>query len=227
MKKLLLTVAITFAALSSLRADTAYLLIQGAFGAGGTIATYKWKLLYESGALGGDIYGQSLFDNVFGLASVVSAGTGPSGSSLLSAGNSTQGATYYEYSWGRMLDSITLGGVTLAPSGNNGWNYYLAGGGGFITYPAGQWTYASDGLGTRTLSDGSFDGWVFGDLGTYDPEIDGFTGTQTIVQTFAPGDNNPNVGNFSTATVINTVPEPGSAGLLLLGAAGFCARRRR
>ena len=93
-------------------------------------------------------------------------------------------------------------------------NYYLAGGGGLHSYPnSGAWSYSDDGSTTRTLANGSYDAWVFGN--TFPP--------------VAINGNLPTVPKFSGATVVNVVPEPTSVALLLLGAGGLLAfsKRRR
>lgn len=219
MKKiLLLLAALLLAAGSVSRADTSYLTIQGPFGDGGAIETYKWKVLYEPGSL---LYSIDLLNAVLGQA-IDTGTTYTDGFSsvydLYRAGNATQGASYIDFSGaGTSLFtlSFTINSKTVAmdPTYDPGWNFYAAGG----AYANGTWTYSADGLGTRALADGSFDGWVFG--ATF-PEA-------PITDTAAAGDNNPAAGNFASATVVNTVPEPGSASLLVLGGIGLLLRRRR
>jgi hypothetical protein len=103
--------------------------------------------------------------------------------------------------------------VTQNPSGSNGWSYYVAGGGGAFGSDdngadysnTGSWGFSNDGSYNRTLSNGSFDAWVFGSFADA-PAVDG-------------DDNSPLVANF--------VPEPASAGLLACGGLGLLARSRK
>jgi hypothetical protein len=221
MKKFLLLIAVLMtASCPFLRGatDTSYLMIQGPFGNAGAMETYQWKVLYEHGSL---TYGIDLLNTVFGTAT--DSGTLYLGKPLYTAGNSTLGATYIDYgSGGSFLfaTSYTIGSKTLRmdSSFDPSWNYQYAGGSGLFggPYASGAWTAdGSDGVNSRTLSNGSFDVWVWGSY------------PGTIVDTATPGDNNPTAGNFASATVVNLVPEPGSAGLLLLGATGLWLRRRR
>lgn len=219
MKKLIFTFCALLAAVSALRADTSYLLIQGPFGAGSAVQTYQWKVLYAPGSL---ITGLDLLNAVLGAP--VKTGTtytdGFAGTyDLYRAGSTAKGASYIDFSIAQngsqlFTLSFTLNSTAVAMSSfyDPGWNYYVAGG----AYASNAWTYSDDGIGTRTLADGSFDGWVFG---TTFPEA-------PIAPTATAGDNNPVSGNFAAATVVN-VPEPGSAGMLILGVAGLLIRRRR
>lgn len=210
MKKLFVIIA-AFAAAASLRADTSYLLIQGPFGSEGTPATFKWQVNYQPGVL---VYGQDLLNSVFGTPSL----TGTyQGHDYYTAGNSVQGAGYIQYSFGPLLASVTLESATVAQnsSGDPGYNYYVAGGGGVQTYPsAGAWNFSQDGFSTRTLENGSYDAWVFGTT---------YTGPSTTVNEANP----PTAESFTGATVINVVPEPASAALLLLGVGSLLVRARR
>ena len=144
---------------------------------------------------------------------------------FLKATSSQSSASYIDFGGGSyFVIAFTLGGTTLTmdPSYSPGWNYYVAGGAGSEgsnpspppygqPYPSGKLLYSNDGSTSRTLANGSFDGWVFGD--TNDPA--------TIVGV------NPNSADFTDATVINlgSVPEP-SRILLLLGGLGMMALRR-
>jgi len=78
---------------------------------------------------------------------------------------------------------------------NGYWNYY--------TQDAADtsWQYATAGMGGRTLSDGSWDGWTFG------PAANSW---------FGPAPSDP-----------VAVPEPASVAMLAAGAAGLMLRRRR
>lgn len=219
MKKLLVIIA-AFAASATahLRADTSYLLIQGPFGSEGAEATFKWKVNYTSGLLAN---GQDMLTAVFGTPTLSGTYTDAFNGVFpyYSAGDATQGAGYIQFSFGPLFASVTLGGVKvdMDPSYDPGFNYYAAGGGsnfGNGYDNSGAWSSSQDGILTRTLADGSYDGWVFG--GTFPAAAINGAG------------NSPGVSDFSGATVINVVPEPASAALLL-GTGGVLAlfRRRR
>jgi hypothetical protein len=227
MKKKIITLASAlFVTFTGLRADTSYLLIQGPFGAGGTLETFQWQVNYQIGALAWT--GQDLLTAVFGTPTLNGTYAFDSTLNYYKAGNSTQGVGYIDFGSqttsppstpvSPFVVSFTLGSNTVAqdPSYSPGFNYYVAGGGSAQTYPnAGAWTYSGDGLTTRTLANGSYDAWVYGN--TYP------------AATVAGAGNAPTTADFAGATVINVVPEPTGAALLLLGAGGLCAfsKRRR
>ena len=197
-----------FAATASLRADTSYLLIQGAFGPGNTEETFKWAITYPTGYA---ISGQDLLTAVFGSMSLNGTYSDDFGGTYpyLTAGNDTTGAGYIEFFGSPFLASVTLNSITVAQdtSYNSIWNYYVAGGGSNLGNGydnSGAWTYSQDGSLARTLVDGSFDAWVFGGFGT---TVDGEV-------------NNPTTENFAGATALS-IPEPGSTTLLLVGAGGL------
>lgn len=215
MKKFLILIATLLATGSLLRADTSYLLIQAPFG--GSVQTYKWKVLYEPGSL---TNGQDLMNAVFGPPT--SAQTTFLGSEVFQSGNSTLGASYLNFGGGEpslFTLSITIDSQTVMMQdwSSPGWNYQVAGGSGEleIPYSSTAWNSSNDGLNTRTLSDGSFDAWVF----------DFWPGP--VIDTASPGDNNPTAGNFAAATSVAAVPEPGAFAFLVLGATGLLLRRRR
>ena len=207
-----------FAAAAGLRADTSYLLIQGPFGAGNAEATFKWQVNYQPGVL---VYGQDLLNSVFGTPSLNGI---YQGHEFYTAGNGVQGAGYINFGTtpnqlnSPFLASVTLGSVPVAQdsSYNPGYTSYVAGGGGALSYPnGGAWTSSQDGTATRTLVNGSYDGFVFGST-TFLSEAQ--------IQGAA---NTPTTGNFAGATVINVVPEPASATLLLIGACGLLSLSKR
>jgi len=213
MKRILLVAALV-AAVHSASADSSYLLIQGPFGISGSLETHKWKVNYNTGQIA---TGFDLLTAVFGPA--VNTGTTIGTTPIFRSGNSQNGATYqYFASFDAYITlSFTLNGKNVAAdsSGDPGWNYYVAGGTGFSPYPAGTWTFADDGTGTRGLTNQSFDGWVYG--GTFvNPTATIANGTTTFA---------PLVANFSDATVITVVPEPGSALLVMCGAVMLWRRR--
>lgn len=224
MKKKIITLAVAlFAAAAGLRADTSYLLIQGPFGPLNAELTFKWQVNYQAGLL---ISGQDLLNSVFGTPALNGTYTDAfSGQyDYYTAGNAVQGAGFIDFGTtpgtltSPFLISITLGSVTatMNPSYNPGFTYYVAGGGGALPYPnGGAWTSSQDGTATRTLANGSYDGFVFGST-TFNSEA----------QISGPT-NTPAAPNFAAATMINAVPEPASAALLLLGALGLLARPKR
>ena len=202
MKKNLVALAVTsLAYLFALKAqaDTSYLLIQGPFGPGGTTETFKWAENYTPGA----------------------ANTVTNGFDLLSNALTSDELQYTAYSFGNFVNGFTLSGSAVANSfddnTNSGleWNYYTAG-------PTdGQWTYSANaGPSSSPVSDGSFDGWVYGTL-VYDSNYN-----VTTVASIDGSDNAPTSADFSGATIVS-VPEPSSVGLVLLGAAGAVAVSRR
>jgi len=205
---------ITSAFPAFLYADTSYLLIQGPFGSSGSTLTYKFQVNYPTGYL---ITGQDLLDAVFG--NPVTAGTVQNdpifgGLPYFVSGSSTTGATYASYDPGTYLDlSFTLHSIKVdtddsTPAGTStlGWSYYVAGGAGdgaiftppstysYGTYPnAGAWTFSNDGTGSRFLSNGSFDGWVYGSTGS---DID-FTPVGNVA-TIDNTSNSDDPSDFST-----------------------------
>lgn len=220
MKKLLFIAATTVFFTRLACADSSYLLIQGPFGAGSTTETFEWKVNYAHGSL---TTGMDLLNAVFGTPT--DTGTlYQSTYEIFSAGNNIQGAQYIDFNLtpgdpGTSLFTIsyTLGGTTVQQTDafDPSWNYYVAGGAGSGNggpYSSASWTYANDGINSRTLSDGSFDGWVFGDP-SVPVSIAGFT---------------PTTGDFSGATVVNfgVVPEPTSLAFLSVGALLLIRRRR-
>jgi hypothetical protein len=224
MKKHTIIMAVAlFAAAEGLRADTSYLLVQGPFGLSGSEATFKWQVNYQAGML---VTGQGLLNAVFGTPLL--NGTYTDGFNFVydyyKAGNITQGAAYIDFDaapnqlTSPFLVSLTLGSTTVAQTldYSSGWNFFAAGGGanlgnGYANN--GSWTYSVDGTSARTLVNGSFDAWVFGSTFPEAP-VNGAA-------------NTPTIANFAAATVINVVPEPASAALLLLSVGGLLALSRR
>ena len=200
-------------------ADTSYFLLQGPFGPGDSVNTYKWKVLYQPGSL---TTGQDLLNTIFGVptdAGIKYSDAFGGSTEVYKSSNSGQGAQYLNFgsSSAPSLFAISFtiqGDVILQDSSfSPGWNYNVAGGGGSQSYPSGSWTYSQDGAGTRLLADGSFDGWNYG--ATFPADA------------IAGPENSPAVQNFANATVINVVPEPASATFLLAGALVIGMRRRR
>jgi len=208
-----------FVPLAGLRADTSYLLIQGGFGAGGATETYKWQVDYPTGALQS---GLDLLSTVFGTPSPAGTYTNAFGEiyPYWVAGNSTLGAAYIDYGTDPsqltepFLVSVTVDSVTLtqATDYSPGWVYYVGNG-------AGAWTVATVGVETRELSNGSYDGWVFGATNPYGSPVTFVTGST----------NTPTTANFSNAMIVDLTPEPTSAVMLVLGTGGLLglSRRRR
>lgn len=227
MKKHLITLALAFlASAAALRADTSYLLIQGPFGAGGAEATFKWQVNYQAGVLQ---TGQDLLDAVFGSPSL--SGTYMDGFGFTYqnwvAGNGVKGADYIDFNNSSFsapfVVSFTLNSTSVAQTAdyNTGWIYYLAGGGSNLGNGYdndGAWTFGQDGTLSRSLVNGSFDAFVYGATSFGDPV------------TFVDGANNaPTAPNFVGVTVINVVPEPASAALMVFCGGGMLAllKRRR
>lgn len=202
-----------------------YLLVQGPFGPGNAVQTFEWKVIYDAGSV---TTGLDLLKEIFGTPTA--SGTYDDAFfgtyDYFKSGNTTTGAAFIDFGpSGLFTESFTLGGkkVAMDPSYDPGWNYYAAGGSGsgHVTpsnlsgsYDPSSWTYSDDGTSTRTLSDGSFDGWVYGE--TFPP--DAIVGASYT----------PTISNFAGATVINlsSAPEPGRTMLLLMGLAGLMLQRR-
>lgn len=218
---------ITSAFPSILRADTSYLLIQGDFGSGGTEENFKWQVNYQTGALSTS---QDLLNAVFGQPVLIGSytdGLGDPPYDEYQAASGSQAVNYIDFGPGLGLFpvSFSLGGATVLqdPTYNPGWIAYAAGGSGEYgpnddgdgaVYPnTGAWTLSNiseDGISERTLADGSYDGWVFGN--PYNPDtIDDSSGTAGPNSTEFPVTNSTNF-----LTIVN-VPEPGAP--VLLGAA--------
>jgi len=202
-----------------LRADTSSLLIQGDFGSGGTEQTYKWQVNYPAGDL---TTGQDLLEAVFGPPVQIGTYSDGYGGTYneYQSGSGSQAFDFIDFGGGSYFTlSFTLNGATLLqdPSYNPGWIYYVDGGsGGYgpdadgdgAPYPDdGTWSYSNDGPATRTLSNGSYDGWVFGNTDTPDAIDDSSGGA-------APSPSEFPETNSTTFLTVLSVPEPGAPGLL-------------
>jgi hypothetical protein len=221
MKKYSAAIALSLLALlTQVQAGTYYLLVQGPFGSSGATETFKWQVNDPTGQLE---TGLDLLQAVFGpLSRSGSFSDNFNGTyDQYVAGNSTQGLSMIDFNNSNLTApfalSFTLDStpVIMPPDYSLTWAYYVAGGGSNLGNGydnLGAWTFSQDGALDRTLDDGSFDSWVFGDF-TAAVEGDG---------------NTPTAANFTGATVVN-VPEPTSATLLVLGAGGTLAAfsRRR
>lgn len=216
--------------LHSARADSSFLLIQGAFGAGGSEATFKFRIDYPPGALS---TGQNLLDSVFGTP-VLDGTDSANGQPLYFAGTAARNVQYDHFSFGDQVVAFTFNSVTIkandtpASGPTQDWAYYVAGGAGQFNggpYSSGSWNFANDGQGTRTLATDSFDGWVFGSSG-FDSNFSSDGSVVTI--NGAATDNAPTDADFANAFVIS-IPEPRGTVLLLGGMAvlWFWKRRRR
>ena len=243
MKKIIIMLAAAlFAAVTGVRGqtDTSYLLIQGPFGSGGSMESFKFQIDYPAGDL---ITGQDLLNAVLGTpsASCTVSLSDPvfGGYNYDAAGNSSRGAGYVNFGGGSLLTySLTLGSTPVTtndstPAGGStlGWTYFVAGGSGLYggAYSnTGNWIPAGDGANTRSLANDSYDGWVFGNSGD---DID-YTQVGTAA-TIDDSSNSDKPSDFSNngpndvSTVINVVPEPGSTALVLAGAAGMFALLKR
>lgn len=228
---------ITSASTCVSRADSSYLLVQGPFGPSSTEQTYKWQVNYPTGDL---VTGQDLLDAVFGnntqptYIGTYTDGFGDAPYPEYEASNGSISVNYIYFAnpGGYFPISFTLNGTTVLqdPTYDPSWNYYVAGGGGgegsdFSGAPYsndGSWTFSNDGIDARTISDGSYDGWVFGYTGFDDGEP-----AATIDNT--SGVDAPTAGTFSNTTptdffsVVNVIPEPGAQALLLIAVPGVVA----
>ena len=223
---------ITSAFLSVLHADTSYLLVQGPFGSGGSELTYKWQVNYPTGYL---VTGQDLLDAVFGTPVAdgqVQNDPVFGGLSYFTSGTSTLGAGYVSFGPSDYLAlSFTVHSITVdtndststttpPPDGAStvGWNYYVAGGtgesaiftSGSYSYGAyantGAWVLANDGADTRYLSNGSFDGWVYGNTGLNADGLTATSGSTTAVVDNTSDSNNPSdFSNNGASDIFMTV----------------------
>jgi len=191
---------ITFAFPAHLFADTSYLLVQGPFGSNGSEVTYKWQVNYPTGYL---VTAQDLLNAVLGTPIADGTFSDPvfGERPYFIAGNSSRGAGYLEFFGSLLTLSFTLNSTPVTtndatPDGTStvGWNYYVAGGSGAYGGPyanTGVWLVSDDGQATRYLSNGSYDGWVYGNTG-YDAEGDpATTGSTTAVINDASKSNDP------------------------------------
>lgn len=195
MKKQISLIAALFLSVCGLvQADTSYLLIQGPFGTLGATETFKWEVNYTAGTL-------------------------TTGYDLLTAAlTSSEFQHSYSAGLGYSIDSFTLQGTTVAPTADwsKYWLYYTA------SATAGAWSYSNEGISSRTLADGSYNGFVYGSS-TYDSETWELTSADSIVGTA----NTPSTENFANATRVDAVPEPGSLALVIAGAGVVLTLRRK
>jgi len=203
MKKLIITLAVglfaAFTGLTTVKAATSYLLIQGPFGTDGATETFQWAVNYQPTVLA-------------------------NGYDLLTAALTSDQLQSGSDEFGVFVNGFTLSGTSVQngpwtggnpndPNDYSGsgesWTYYTAGA------SDGNWNQSWVGASSSPLSDGSFDGWVYG-INAYD-----YDGDQIAIPTIAGDANAPVASNFSNATVVNAVPEPGSISMVFVGAAGM------
>ena len=224
MKKLFVLVLASAALAQIASADTSYLLVQGPFGLNSSLMTFRWQVNYAPGAL---TTGFNLMDAVFGVP--IDTHTTYQGHEVYTASNLINGVpvsvSYVDFGTGGSFlftHSFTLGGSTVVEdtSSDPGWVYFVAGGSGTFNggpYDSnGSWLSANDGLNSRSLSNGSFDGWAYGENGF------GAEFTDVTISGISP-----TTADFAGATVVNVggIPEPSC--LALLGAGGLLFFRRR
>ena len=214
-----------------LRADTSDLLVQGPFGISGSEQTYKWQVNYPAGSL---TTGLDLLEAVFGNPVLTGTYNDGFGSSFpeYQFGSGSQYTDAYLSSGGYFTISFTLNGTTVLqdPSYDPSWSYYVAGGSGAYAlggtspgaYASGAWIYSSDGQGSRTIANGSYDGWVFGAaFPDTTATIDDTNGTAAPNSTeFA------NTDSTDFLTVVS-VPEPSAQWVLWAVLCGLAFWRRR
>jgi len=211
---LLVSALAVWAVVSPCRAATSYLEIQDPAG------TYQYQVNYNSGTL---LSGADLLSAVFGAPT--DTGTKSYGYEVYTSTSKYGSVSYLDYSFGLSVMGFTVAGSTYATDPSTydpAWNYYVAGGSGTYggTYAnTGSWTFADDGADTRNLGNGSYDGWVFGETGYP-------TGTTA---TIAGSQYQPTTADFTNGnvTVINLVPEPSRAVLMMVGLGVICGQRRR
>lgn len=225
-----LTLALALSA-NSAQGAVSYLLIQGNFDGVPGMETSRWQVTYNPATL---ITGYDLLKFVLGSPSPIALHTEATSTSVWTADATTWKATYDTTYGSHFISSFTRNGIDLTSnfSISQGWNYYVAGGGGSYgsnyigaPYLPSSWTFSNDGSETRTLSDGSFDAWTFGSTGIYDPDtFEELVPPDTVVG------YSPLAANFSGATVNlapAAAPEPGRSMLLLFAGMALISRRRR
>ena len=149
--------------------DVSYLLVQGPFGIANAVETFKWQVNYSPGQL---VTGQDLLNAVFGSPTAsgqyTTTGAYPDTYNYLtSSSEHLLGAGYLNFYGSLLLESLTVDGNKVAQTTNfsSSWSYYYDPSGPVTTQtnpPNGNWYYAEVGQGSRQLTNGSFDGWVFG-----------------------------------------------------------------
>ncbi len=105
-----------------------------------------------------------------------------------------------------------------------GWNFYLEGG---DAADNGAWNLSEEGESSRLLSNGSYDGWVFGDTGS-DPDYT-YLGPPAAVDdssnSNSPSDFSNNGANDFLMVI--DVPEPSALMLPGLALAVIALRRKK
>ena len=228
--------ALIFLAVSPAYGAVSYLLIQGEFDSSHAgLETSRWSVTYDPAVL---TTSQDLLDRVFGTPKLVSGTTDryeTDPTAWAADGNTWKVRYKFDSSYGLFVDYFTRNGVALVSNFANilGWNFDVAGGGGFsgsdysgADYASGVWTYSNDGSGSRTLANNSIDGWVFGDTGTYGgpPDfnlltppvsVSGFSATPSAL------------GGSGVNVVSSAAPEPCRGLLLMIGLIVPIFRRSR
>lgn len=147
-----------------------------------TPLVFAYHYTYDSN---NPISGYSLLSNVASHSSLISS------------------TTFYSGGLGNALDSLSYqGGTTVtgtnAPDYSVGtyWSYYLSGGldGGTSPSVSGRWNYAANGMDSRTITPGSWDGWTFASYTDY--------GSTTF--------------DMTPSVAVDAVPEPQTIPLVLL-----------
>lgn len=198
------------------------------------LETYKFKFQYDDSVTPALTKGMDLLTTLFGPISPTPVEI--EGGDYYLAQNGNFGATYQNFGSpgtpNYFVSQFTLFGTTVPSSvefdGTNYWGYEVSGGSGTFAPVGGYaatstWLSADDGASTRTLVNGSFDGWVYGPGATTPP-------TETGNQATAGDFSNLNYLLFTTASgisVYSATPEPGRVLLAFIGVALLFFKRAR
>ncbi len=213
-------------------AATSYMMIRGPFGAAGSTETHQFRFEYTGSQV---VNGLSLLSTLFGTP--VDAGTLYEGNPYFTANGGILGtensAAYVNYGTAMapylFIASLKLHNVEVDPPPydwgapfNPAWIYYTS------PNSSTAWAESWVGAAERTLTDGSFDAWVYGgfdsaglsvsDVNTVPPSSASFGSLTNLLYSG---------GGLSVYGVAAAVPEPGRMLLLGVGGVALVFRRRR